>query len=171
MAAKKKLIWNVYEEDFNRKDIKLVNILDYSFIKRFLLDQKKLYKKALKQFEAFGTYTYEYWKGDVVFNEKTLKKCSFEAKFKQDVFAVQFRNLLMSYFWSRCEYEIVLTSWPPYITSEQVKEIKESTEEVKYRKTINLELAKKIDVFAQIVNNWEPFINYIWDNLFIADLT
>ena len=105
-----------------------------------------------------------------MFNEKTLKKCSFEDKFKQDVFAVQFRNWLMSYFWSRCEYEIVLTSWPPYITAEQYKEIKESTEEVKYRKTIDLESAKKIDVFAQIVNNWEPFINYVWDNLFIAAL-
>ena len=44
-------------------------------------------------------------------------------------------------FWSRCEYEIILSEWPP------------SPKDNNY----------KLDVFEQLEANWERFIDYIYD--------
>lgn len=42
-------------------------------------------------------------------------------------------------FWSRCEYEYIISSWPPY------------DEDKGY----------KIDVFEQLTMNWDRFVDYI----------
>lgn len=44
-------------------------------------------------------------------------------------------------FWSRCEYEFILLSWP----------------------TGPKEAGYKMDVFEQLKMNWDRFIDYIWD--------
>ena len=59
-----------------------------------------------------------------------------------DNFATQLKKDLMYYFWSKCEWEIILTSWPPNNNFND----------------------KKIDVFDQINLNWERFVEYIWAN-------
>ena len=64
-------------------------------------------------------------------------------KYKEkDTFAEEVRRSLMYYFWSKCEWEIVLTAWPP-------------------RDDFNDE---KIDVYDQVRLNWDAFIDYLWDN-------
>ena len=60
-----------------------------------------------------------------------------------DEFAETIRKSLMYYYWSKCEWEIILSDWPP---SGLFKE-------------------EKVDVYQQIMLNWGPFINYLWKTL------
>lgn len=45
---------------------------------------------------------------------------------------------LMYYFWAKCEYEVVLTSW------------------------VGLANNIKIDIYNQVMMNWDKFSNYVW---------
>ena len=50
-------------------------------------------------------------------------------------FIIEVRKVLMYYFWSKSEYENLLTSWPPYIEKNEIRRLNE--ENVKYRTTVN----------------------------------
>ena len=166
---KKKLVWNVYVEDFNAHKIKTFNVLSSSMILDKLEKLRKEYKKGLKLISSGQDYVFKHWRKNVEFNKKTLRKTSFDVKFRDEVLAEQLKSELMYYFWSKSECEIILTSWPPYLTSAQVEEIRNSKEVPKYCKSVNLETAEKIDIYDQIINNWEPFILYIWTYFLEAD--
>ena len=82
----------------------------------------------------------------------------------KELFAEEFRLKLMSQFWARSEYEVVVTSWPPYVTQEEIKRL--SNEEIKYYRTdVNLDVRRKIDIFEQLQMNWQQFIDYVWNNV------
>lgn len=69
--------------------------------------------------------------------EKYLKECNDIQSFSEKV-----KGSLRYYFWSRCEYEIVLTGWPcPEYTKD-----------------------RKIDIYQQVMLNYTPFINFIWNS-------
>lgn len=53
------------------------------------------------------------------------------------------KRSLMYWYWSKCEWEIILTSWPP-----DKKNFKD----------------EKIDVYDQILINWYVFSDYIWSH-------
>ena len=57
------------------------------------------------------------------------------SKFQKDIDSV-----LMYYFWCKCEWEIILSNFPP---SDSFHE-------------------KKIDVYQQVKINWDKFIDYIF---------
>ena len=89
-----------------------------------------------------------------------------------DLFAKDTLSLIMYYFWSKSEDEIVLTSWPTSLGEEEiqrlVKELKNEKEKypTAYRYSVfpKLPVAEKIDVATQIIINWDQFIKYLWDN-------
>ena len=58
-------------------------------------------------------------------------------------FADAVKSELMYYFWSKCEWEILLADWtePEYMKSQ-----------------------KKIDVYHQVELNFSQFIDYLWAN-------
>lgn len=58
-----------------------------------------------------------------------------------DQFCKEIDMSLKYYFWSKCEWEIILSSWP---SREDFKE-------------------EKIDVYDQIMLNKDIFFKYIWD--------
>lgn len=61
----------------------------------------------------------------------------------KSAFAIAIKSELMYYYWSKCEWEILLTSWTsPEDTKSQVK----------------------IDVYHQIMLNFNHFIDYLWEN-------
>ena len=62
-----------------------------------------------------------------------------------DVFKEEIRKLLMYYFWSKCEWEIILSAWPP--STDRKEE-------------------KKIDVYDQVMLNFDAFCKYVWESLF-----
>lgn len=50
---------------------------------------------------------------------------------------------LMYYFWSKCEWELILDSWPP--SKDGAKQ-------------------EKVDVFQQVMLNYDRFFEYMWAN-------
>ena len=60
----------------------------------------------------------------------------------KETFLKQLQRDLRYYYWSKCEWEIILTSWPE-------------------RKDFNDE---KIDVSEQIELNWDRFAEYVWEH-------
>ena len=57
-------------------------------------------------------------------------------------FEAQIEKLLKYYFWSKCEYEIVLDAWPPSPRFHP----------------------EKVDVYDQVKLNWPVFISWLWSN-------
>lgn len=96
--------WNVYNENFNQREMEMFNIFNHS-----------------------GFYA------DCVKNVKKNKN--------KDDFIKRLDLDLKYYFWSRCEYEIVLTAWiDPKNNFKQ----------------------EKIDVYDQVRLNWDVFTDYVW---------
>lgn len=60
-------------------------------------------------------------------------------KFKESV-----RRELQYYFWCKCEYEVIISAWPP---NEKIPE-------------------QKIDAYSQVMMNFDIFYNYLYNNLF-----
>lgn len=147
------LCWNVYYGNFNSREIEVVNVFDHG-----------------------GFYN------DCVKAKK---------KFKEDKegFADEVRRSLHYYFWSKCEWEIILSHWPSGELYEMQKELKvgelrKALQDagVEYDTparpwikddtsvTIHVfpEYCKdrdlKIDVCQQVMNNWDIFIDYLWEH-------
>ena len=88
-------------------------------------------KKKIIKYNVFNHYSFcEYLKNAV---ENIKNKNEFSEKVKR---------LSMYYFWAKCEYEILITTWL------ERKDFK----------------SEKIDVYDQLQLNWNVFINYIWEN-------
>lgn len=124
--------WNVFYHDFNGNGIKTYNVFYHSG-----------------------------FKNDV---EKYLKEHD-----EKEVFEEKVRRSLMYYFWSKAEWEVIVTSWPPYIDVKELDRInnerKKTVEEYNrepYHLYVNLDMGEKIDVYDQVMNNWQIFIDYIW---------
>ena len=73
-------------------------------------------------------------------------------------------------FWAKSEWEVIVTTWPPYVDSEEidrlVKERKNSLNNGNnfYCTNVHLEHDFKLDVYTQIALNWDRFIDYVWQN-------
>ena len=129
-----KLKWIVYYHNVNRDKITTFNIFDH-------------------------------WK----FNEDTQKNLK---KIKnKDEFAERLKRDLMYYFWSKYEYEVIVTSFPAYITTNELDRLnheivlrKEQTNGCVARLDANLETEIKIDIYTQVMNNWDVFLDYVWNS-------
>lgn len=79
------------------------------------------------------TNIFKHWKFDEDV-QTDLRKCR-----SKDEFAERLRKNLMYYFWSKCEHEVIVSSWP-----------------------YTDKAAEKVDVYQQVMMNWEIFLNYVW---------
>ena len=78
-------------------------------------------------------------------NTRFVEDCRAAAKkFKDDkaAFAEEVRHSLMYYYWSKCEWEVIISHWPPV---------------QRFQST-------KVDVYSQVMMNWDRFIDYLWEN-------
>lgn len=89
-------------------------------------------KHKIETFNIFDHYSF--LKGII----KDLKKYK-----NKDEFAKQLRSELMYYFWSKAEWEIIVSPW---VGGDREKD------------------AVKIDVYDQVINNFEVFADYVWNN-------
>ena len=69
---------------------------------------------------------------------KELKKAKDDREAGEKIF----KSNLMYFFWSKCEYEVVITPWVNPNNSK--------------------EYDRKIDVYEQVMNNWHVFFEYAW---------
>lgn len=96
------------------------------------------------------------------------------AKFPKDrtIFEDRLRREAQYYFWSKCEMEVVITSWPPYIDTEEYQRLtKENNEHIAKRgeppRVLNVcpTVGEKIDIYEQLILNWDMFVEYTWNTL------
>ena len=127
------MIWNVYVERTNTNKIEPYNIFNHAG-----------FKKQIE--EAFAL-----------------------CKTKEE-FAERLKIELRYYFWSKCEWEIVLTDWPTHVSYEEVKRLNqdvlkhvEQWGKKPYAVTVNLPKGEKVDVYDQVMLNWEVFLDYVWN--------
>ena len=90
----------------------------------------------------------------------------------KEQFAEEVKSVLMYHYWSRSEWEIVLTDWVPHITIAEFDRLADELEGYRakwdknpYKLFVNLATSKKVDVWDQVQLNWNHFIDYIWNNL------
>lgn len=98
--------WNVYYEDFNKREIKTFNIFDHLKVVEDIEEANKKYHQ----------------------DKENFLEC--------------LRRTCMYHFWSKCEWEIILSGWPP------VDNFKD----------------EKISVYDQLNLNWDVFCNFVWEN-------
>ena len=126
------MTWNVYVRDSNCREIKVFNIFNHSSFRESV---HKLKKK----------------------------------KFPKEVFAEMLKRELMYYFWSKYEYEVVVTSFPPYIDKKELDRLNSEYEEYNtkwghypLRIDVRPEIGIKIDIYNQVLLNWDVFVDYVW---------
>ncbi len=61
----------------------------------------------------------------------------------KDLFAEELWHCLMYYFWSKCEYEVLIYPWPCSFERDR---------------------PRKVDIFGQITCNWTAFVDYVWEH-------
>lgn len=110
-------VWNVYVEQFNHRKVDTMNIFNHGM---FMEECKGLFKIYGKNRE-----------NDLVPME----------------FYKRLRKSLAYYFWSKCEYEVAISS---IFDTEREK------------------TAIKVDAFSQVDINYNKFVVYLW-NWFIAN--
>lgn len=103
-------------------------------------------------------------------------------KFKKsedkEAFAEALRRELMYYFWSKCEYEMVITKkdnkiiMSPWVGKKEIEldvtndknfdwlGFYDYMKEKKWSKDGSI----KIDVYDQVKFNWDKFVDYCWEN-------
>ena len=152
-SMKKKLpVFNVLVYDFNRNEISYQNFFHigaWATIKKELLLVKR-------QLIAASDYS-KYHDGDViianikkVLSKHNVKYGKLNTLFKKhayrDIAFEAYEQILdrecMYYYWSKCEWEMIVSAWPPRDGSD-----------------------KKIDVYSQLKANWELFKNIVIEDL------
>lgn len=71
-----------------------------------------------------------------------IKKAYKDYKDDYEKFCESVKSDLMYYYWSKCEWEVIISEWPP--SSRDPVEV-------------------KVDVYDQVMMNWDKFIKYTWD--------
>lgn len=139
------LVWNAYIENINRREIETYNIFNHRGFYEDLYKVTQKYKTASK----------------VAIKPAESKKCLEE--FKENL-----RHTLLYYFWSKCEWEIVMTSWPTYIEPSELQRLNAAflADTTKYGHEprvldVDLKVGEKVDVYDQVMSNFEPFTEYV----------
>lgn len=93
------------------------------------------YNINLRQIEVFNIFEHGSFYDDI--------KRAAQQYENQEEFTKYLKSSLMYYFWSKSEWEIIVCPWCSHIEEDN---------------------SKKIDVYEQVVNNWNIFSEYVWNN-------
>ena len=102
----------------------------------------------------------------------------FKKSENKEEFAEKLRRELMYYFWSKCEYEVVITKrdekiiMSPWVGRKEIE--LDVTEDKNFdwlgfydymkEKKWSKDGSIKIDVYDQVKFNWDKFVDYCWKN-------
>lgn len=78
-----------------------------------------------------------------IFKHGSFRKETYDllkSDLNKEEFIEQLKRSLMYYFWSKSEYEVLILPWVG--EAENIK----------------------IDIYDQIMMNWDKFVNYVWSN-------
>lgn len=113
--------------------------------------------------ETFNIFNHSSFYKEVI---GITKKCSQSKK----VFADKIINVLRYYFWCKCEHEIIMTSFPTYVSDEGLKKMEADRD--KYIRDYGhckfvhpyLDTELKVDIYTQVMMNIDHFIDYLWSH-------
>ena len=127
------LCWNVFKENVNSKKIEVFNIFNHYKFKESVIDILKNTENRIE-------------------------------------FAEEIKSKLRYYYWAKCEWEVIITSWPCHVDLEEVKRINAEIEEAKekygrvnYRVSMAPSVGRKVDIYEQVLLNFDRFIDYLWE--------
>ena len=136
--------FKVLIDDFNRNKIQFENWFDFgqwSVIKRELSGLIKKFRKLEKlDFKKSQREVTEFFQKNMWSDE--FKKCKSLDELIEYSIEMRLERLCMYYFWSKCEYEVIVSAWPP----------REGSEE-------------KIDIYDQLKANWDIFKELVFKEL------
>lgn len=115
-----------------------------------------------REFETFNIFNHwrfrEYL--DKLLEDKNITREYFEERLRREV---------MYYYWSKTEWECIVTDTKPHIARKELGCIvdecyqKRTMEQGFPRCTaVNLSDSEKIDIYDQVNLNWEAFVEYVW---------
>ena len=155
------LEWNVYKEDVNSKEIEIYNVFNHG---GFIEGLNKMFKDIKKEQS-------NYLKVNNLQGLLTSREAKKYSKHMEEFEDGCLRKVCAYYFWSKSEYEIVLTSWPPYMDVEVIDKLKQEVDEhdsklswKQQRINVPLEVSMKIDIYEQLLLNWNAFKNYVFEH-------
>ena len=93
------------------------------------------YNFNARRVEAYNVFNHSGFLDDC---KKALKKYGED----KEQFIEQVRRSLMYYYWSKCEWEIVISDFPPHPDFPD----------------------EKVDIYDQIRLNWNVFVDYLWEH-------
>lgn len=136
--------FKVLYEEFNKNEIQFANWFDFcqwsvikrelsGLIKKFRKLEKLDFKKSQKEVKEF--FTKNMWSDE-------FKKCKSLDELIEYSIEMRLERLCMYYFWSKCEYEVIVSSWPPREGSE-----------------------RKIAIYDQLKANWDIFKELVFKEL------
>ena len=116
-----------------------------------------------RSIEKFNIFDHGRFLEDV---KKDLKKYADKEEFSE-----RLRGHLFYYYGSKCEWEVVITSWVPHITISELNRLNEEREKTlkeynrePYRLYVNPDVSEKQDVYEQVMLNWDLFVDYVWSH-------
>lgn len=141
--------FNVLYDNFNKNTIEFQNWFDFgqwSVIKRELSKTIKKLRKYEKLFvykigfdeiqpEVKKFFKEEMWNIE-------YKRCNSMDDLIEYAVEKQLDRLCTYYFWSKCEYEVIVSAWPPRDGSD-----------------------RKIDIYTQLKENWDIFKELVFREL------
>ena len=151
-----KLTWNVFLEDINAQQIVTRNVFDHGGFYNDLVKIKKTYDDKKRDFIKNSC--------DPLSDERGIELAAWDESYKNTVFTDEVQRALSYYFWARAEYEVIITSWPPFVEKDEVIKLQQELDKTQYRHVVNLSFEKKIDIYDQVRLNFDRFIDYLWEN-------
>lgn len=153
--------WNVYRENINTKKIEVFNVFKHA---NFCFDLKNFFKDCKKE---SNRYNKENKLSGLISHEEANKYRKHMLAFEDQLL----KNICKYNFCSKSEYEIIITSWPPYIDKKELLRLENEDEthiqkwaKPAYSYIVNLCTDEKIDIYDQLRLNWEVFKQYIFDH-------
>ena len=109
------------------------------------------------QIYIFNIFDHGRFRQDV---EKDLKSTS-----SKEQFSASLQSNLSYYYRHKAEHEIIISSWPSYITKEEYDRVGRAFEQ-DFAKSksqwISPKGCIKIDIYDQIMLNYDYFLEYLW---------
>lgn len=116
-----------------------------------------------KSIEKFNIFDHGRFLDDI---KKDLEKCTTKEEFSEKL-----QGHLFYYYGSKCEWEVVITSWVPHITISELNRLNEEREKTlkeynrePYSLYVNPDVGEKVCVYSQVMLNWHLFVDYVWSH-------
>lgn len=139
--------FKVLYDNFNENTIEFQNWFDFgqwSVIKRELSKTIKQLRKFEKLFVykiGFDEMLRKFFKEELTWSIE-IKRCKNMDELIKYTVEKQLDRQCMYYFWAKCEYEVIVSAWPP----------KEGSD-------------RKIDIYTQLKENWDIFKELVFREL------